>query len=190
VGVDGFYQLHPRVGLGAWYSFEEVFYDQTSRWRPRPFVPPIVLVDDARNDWRAENISRFHSLGSTLTIAALPDRLDLEFGYQLHLGREESKGRAVPGFVGTGGVGVGSDGGADFAYPDVKETLHVWTGSAALRVNDRLKLRAQYRYEDFEIRDFRTDDLGPFRGGNDIYLGNSIDDYEAHVFVLSAALSL
>lgn len=190
VGVDGFYQVHSRVGLGLWYSFEEILYDQTSRWRPRTFVPPITLADDARNNWTSENESRFHSLGSALTITAIPNRLDLELGYQLHLGREETRGRAAPGFVGTGGVGVGSDGGAAFGVPAADETLHVLTGSASLRVSDRLKLRAQYRFEDFEVEDFRTDDLGPFRGGNDIYLGDSIDDYRAHILVMSVALSL
>jgi MtrB/PioB family decaheme-associated outer membrane protein len=189
LGVDGFYQFHPRVGVGAWYSFEEISYHQDSRWRPRTFIPPITLVDDARNDWQNRDKSRFHTLGTNLLVEAIVDRLDLEIGYQLHLGKEKTRDRAVPGFIGTGGVGVGNDGGADFAYPDVEETLHVFTASATLRVSDPLKLRAQYRYEDFQIRDYRTDNLGPFRGRTDVYLGDSIEDYGAHILVMSAVVS-
>jgi MtrB/PioB family decaheme-associated outer membrane protein len=161
IGADGFYQLHARLGIGLWYSFEEIDYAQDSRWRPRTFIPPITLVDDARNNWRGKDKSRFHSLGATVNIEVIPSRLDLEIGYQLHLGEERMRDSAVPGFVGTGGVGVGNDGGASFDYPDVKETLHVVTTSATLRVSEALQLRMQYRYEDFELRDFRTDDLGP-----------------------------
>ena len=188
VGLDGFHQLHPRVGLGVWYRFEQVEYDQTSRWRSRPFVPPIVLVDDRRNDWQSRNESRFHSLGANVVVVAIVDRLELELGYQLHRGVEEMGSGAIRGFVGTGGVGVGADQGVGFDYPDVEEMLHVATATATLRVDEALKLVARYRFEAFEIRDYRTDDLGPYRGGSDVYLGNVVEDYDAHVLVLSAVL--
>lgn len=189
-GFDVFHRLHERVGLGVWYSFEEMLFAMDSRWRPRPFVPPIVLVDDPRNDWQNETESRFHSLGARAEFDVLPDRLEVVLGYELHLGEEKMRDDATPGFVSTGGVGVGSDGGAAFTHPDIEETLHVLTGSATLRVSERLKLRALYRYEDFHLDDYRTDDLGPFRGGSDVFLGNSVEDYEVHIGVLSAIVSL
>ena len=188
VGVDASQQLHARARLAAWYTYEQARADQDLRWRPRTFAPPITLVDDPRNDWRGRDTSRFHSLGTTLDLVAIPGRLDLVLGYQLHLGEEEIRDRAAPGFVGTGGVGVGADGGAAFAFPNVKESLQVFTGEARLHLSDQLTLQAQYRYEDFEIRDFRTDDLGPYRGGNDVYLGNVVEDYEAHVLVMGASV--
>ncbi len=188
VGVDASRQLHARAKLGAWYTYEQARADQGLRWRPRTFAPPITIVDDPRNDWRGRDTSRFHSLGTTLDLVVIADRLDLVLGYELHLGEEEIRDRAAPGFVGTGGVGVGADGGAAFTFPNVAESLQVFTGEARLQLSEHLTLRAQYRYEDFEIRDFRTDDLGPYRGGNDVYLGNVVEDYEAHVLVVGASV--
>lgn len=190
VGIDGFYQAHERVGVGLWYNFEETFFEQQSRWRPRNFIPPITLVDDPRNDWQSESESRFHSLGARIDLAVIRERLDVELGYQFHLGEEMQDNSAAPGFVGTGGVGVGTDGGAAFAYPDVEETLHVFTGSATVHVTDRLDLRGQYRYEHFDLEDYRTDSLGPFRGGMDVFLGNTIGDYDVHILVMSASIKL
>ena len=151
-------------------------------------MPPIVLVDDRRNDWQSRNESRFHSLGANVVVVAIVDRLELELGYQLHRGVEEMGSGAIRGFVGTGGVGVGADQGVGFDYPDVEEMLHVATATATLRVDEALKLVARYRFEAFEIRDYRTDDLGPYLGGSDVYLGNVVEDYDAHVLVLSAVL--
>lgn len=188
-GIDASHRFGPRVRLGAWYTFEWTRSDQNLRWRPRTFAPPITLVDDPRNDWRTRDAALFHSLGTTLDLVAIPDRLDFALGYQLHLGEEEIRDRAAQGFVGTGGVGVGADGGAAFRYPNVREALRIATGEARLHLTDPLTLYSQYRFESFEIRDFRSDDLGPDRGGNDVYLGNVIEDYDAHVLVVGARVA-
>jgi MtrB/PioB family decaheme-associated outer membrane protein len=189
-GLDAFHRLHERVGIGVWYAYEEVLYRMRSRWRPRPFVPPLVLVDDPRNDWSNETESRFHSLGARVELELLRDRLDLTLGYELHVGEEEMRDGEAPGFVGTGGVGVGDDGGAAFSHPDVEEVLHVFTGAATLHVNERLQLRALYRYEEFGLDDYRSEDLGPYRGRTDVYLGNVVEDYGVHIGVLSAIVRL
>jgi MtrB/PioB family decaheme-associated outer membrane protein len=189
-GFDAYHQLHERVGLGLWYSYEEMVYEMDSRWRPRNFGPFATLVDDPINDWSNETDSRFHSIGARANVEAIRDRLDLEVGYQIHLGEEKLRDDAVPGAATVPGAPGGPDAGAPFTHPDVEETLQVVTGTATFRISERLKLRALYRYEDFDLDDYRTDDLGPFRGGSDIYLGNRIEDYQVHIGVLSAIISL
>jgi hypothetical protein len=64
-------------------------------------------------------------------------------------------------------------------------------------VNESLTLRGGYRFERFDLTDFRIDDLDPFEEfsnvsgsgvvspSRDVFLGQRIDDYEAHIFVLS-----
>ena len=38
--------------------------------------------------------------------------------------------------------------------------------------------------------DYRSEDLGPYRDGRDVYLGNVVEDYGVHVGVLSAIVRL
>ncbi len=189
-GFDAYHRLHDRVGLGLWYTYEEFVYEMDSRWRPRNFGPFATFVDDPINDWSNETESAFHSLGGRVTVEAIRDRLDLELGYELHLGQEKMRDDAIPGVATAPGAPGNPDAGLAFTHPDIEESLQVLTGSATLRVSDRLELRALYRYEDFDLDDYRSDDLGPFRGGSDVFLRNNVEDYEVHIGILSATISL
>ena len=70
-----------------------------------------------------------------------------------------------------------------------------------LRVSEAVSVLAQYRYEDYDLDDdFRREGLGPFLAGSningsggvtpstDIFLGNDVRSYQAHVLQLVARI--
>ena len=48
-----------------------------------------------------------------------------------------------------------------------------------------MTVKAEYRFEHFNLANFKTDDLQPFVSGSDVFLGDRVDDYVAHVIALS-----
>jgi MtrB/PioB family decaheme-associated outer membrane protein len=196
-GLDGWVQPCPRFGAGIHYAYEEIEYEQSSRWRTRGFVPPIVLVDDPLNNWDSMTTDRFHTGGVDFLFVLVPERLDLDLGYLIHWGREKTKAVGPAGFVASGASTV--DGGNAVNFPEVEERLQAVTATLQLHVTEMLTLKAQYRFEDYHVDDFRSD-IGVFEAGSDlngngvaspsedVFLGDRIDDYQAHVIGLSAVV--
>ncbi len=205
VGGQAFYQFHPRVGAGVFYHFEQLRDEQDSRWRPRSFfVPPpgsILAVDDPLNDWSSTTRTNYHTGGVEMRVALLPERLDLELGYQLHFGREHTRSRGPDGFVPAAPPTTGGDGGNAVSFDPIEETLQSFTAALRLRVSERLSLQLGYYFENYDLKDdFRRQDLGPFLPGSnvngsgvvtpstDVFLADTLDDYRVHVMWLMARL--
>lgn len=207
VGGEAWYQPHPRVAFGLFYDFEALEYEQDSRWRPRSFfVPPpgeIMAVDDPSNDWDSRTRSRFHTTGANIDVALIPQRVDLQLGYEFHYGRERTTSSGSAGLVAATPPTTSGDGGRAVFFPEIEERLQAVSAGLTFRLTEELSLLTQYRFEAFDLDDDdRRQGLGPFIPGSnvngdgniglidstDIFLANDVEDYQAHIFRLIARL--
>ena len=90
------------------------------------------------------------------------------------------------------------DGGNAPNYPDIEDRLQVFTTVLRYHWTENLTLEGMYAFEKLSLSDFRVDGLDPFmaesnvNGGGvvstslDVFLGNRLGDYKAHIFALSA----
>jgi len=185
VGWDAYYQIHPRIGIGAYYSYESTLFKMDSRWRPRLTGPPFTVVNNPVNDWRSTTKGRTHTGGVNLDLVAIPDRLNVRLGYEINYSWEKTNVSSPPG---SEGISFFQGGDTPYDWPTVKDRLQVVTAEGMLTVTENVELHAGYRFERFLIRDFRTDSLGPYRGGEDLWLGNSLGDYDAHILLAGAVV--
>jgi MtrB/PioB family decaheme-associated outer membrane protein len=176
VGADVFYQIHPRISLIAYYTYQWQRYRQNSRERPRNFVPPIVITDDPLNNWKSRTLYQYHNAEAIVRFALLPDKLDAEFGYLVQAGKESTH--------------ASGDQGAAVDYPNVHDLLQAVSATLTWNVLEEVSLSAGYRYEDYDIQNFRSELIPAslLDASNDLYLGAVIKDYTANVFVMSATL--
>jgi MtrB/PioB family decaheme-associated outer membrane protein len=197
VGVDADWQLLERLGIAAWYTWEDLEYHQRSRWRPRTFTPPVIVVDDFANDWSSRSSDQVQSAGLRVDLVIVPDRLDAGLGFEIEHARGTTRTDGVPGFVTAPPGAPGADGGAAFDFPTLADGFQALTTTLNYHVTDRITLRAQYRYERYDVTDFRHDDLDPFEPTSnvngsgvvspslDVFLADRVGDYNAHLFAFS-----
>lgn len=194
-GADVSYSPWSWISFYSYYTYENIWSRQRSRWRSRNFSPPIVVTDDPVNDWLSWSEDRVHNGGVGAQIALVPDRLDLDLGYTIQDATAETRAKGAPGTT-----SVASDGGNGVDWPDIEDVLQIVRAALRLHVHERLTLGAEYRYERFHLDNFKTDKLMPFMAASnvngsgtvspslDTFLGDSIEDYHAHVIELSAIL--
>lgn len=183
-GGDLFYQLHKRVSLLGSYTYQWQQFKQNSRFRPRNFAPPIVVIDDPANDWKSRTRYQYHNGEAILRFAVLPDRLDADIGYLIQYGEEETHAEGAPG---------GSPGGDAQNWPTVDDLLQAVSATVSWKFNENVTVRSGYRFEDYNINNFRFNNIprladGAPTDGRNIYLGDVFGDYTAHVFIMSAVL--
>lgn len=179
-GSDVFYQVHPRVGLLGYYTYEWRKSTQNSRYRPRTFAPPIVITDDPANDWRSRTRYQYHNAGVDLILALIPEKLDADLGYLVQYGQEKTKVQNAPG---------GSGSGDAVDWPSVNDLLQSVSGSLAWHFTDRVTFGVGYRYEDYSIDNFRDDNIPvTLTDGSNVFLGDVVGDYHAHIVEMAATL--
>jgi MtrB/PioB family decaheme-associated outer membrane protein len=184
-GFDASWQVHERVGLLIFYSYSDEWFDQDSRYRP---VVGGAVIDDPLNDWFSDTRNWYHYGGTRLNLSLIPGVLDFETAYLLNFAYEKTRASGVPG-VPAGQTGT--DGGAAVDYPLADALLHVLTVTLSWNALENVTLRTQYRFEDYHLNDFRIDNLAPFiptsnTNSRDIFLGQRIDDYSAHLIGFGA----
>jgi MtrB/PioB family decaheme-associated outer membrane protein len=185
-GWEAYWQACERLAIGAYYSYEKTRRVMKSRWRPRDFAVPPTVIDDQVNDWRTKMRTRTHTAGINFDVIAVPDFLDFRFGYEINHAWEKTDTSSPEGSV---GIGFFSGGDTPYDYPTVKDILQAVTAQAIAQVSENVEIRTGYRYENFLIRDYRTDSLGPYRGGEDIFLADTLDDYQAHILTATAVVT-
>lgn len=201
-GIDVGYQATDWLRVFGGYTFTDSEYRMRGRWRPRSFAPPVTLVDDVRNDWSTDSEERAHFFNLGGTIDLIPDRLELELSYLIQDAEAQTRSESRPGFLPAPPVTpTASDGGFAPDYPDIEDTYQFFQAIARYRVSDRWTLKGGWRWEKFATQNYKLDDLDPFEPtsnisgsgvispSNDIFLGNRIGDYDAHIFMLSVELS-
>lgn len=168
VGGDVGYRPLDWLALSAWYTFEDIQFRQESRRRPFGSVGP----GDPANDWSSTSEDEVHTAGAGADLVLVPERLDASFSYVLEVAK--AKTRAAGGSTSTA---------VDF--PDIKDTLQTFIAALRYHLVKNMTVKAEYRFEHFNLANFKTDNLQPFMTGSDIFLGDRVDDYVAHVLALS-----
>jgi len=188
LGGDASWQPLERVTLSSWYSYEETTYEQKSRWRPRGFFGPAVdPVNTPLNDWEALTEDQIHNFGTRIDVELIPDRLDGSVGYEIQDARAKSRASGVPGEVGVPAFGF-TGGGNGMNFPGLGDTLQIVRARLDFHAREDVTVRLGYRYEKFDLKNFRIDDLDPVEpvSTTDLFLADRIDDFQAHVFEVSA----
>jgi MtrB/PioB family decaheme-associated outer membrane protein len=202
VGADFGYQPVEWLSISAWYSFEHWKLQQKNRWRP---VSGGVVTDDPVNDWRSESEDRFHTLGVNLDFVLVPEKLDLGFQYTFERGDGQTHSNGPLGCVPAPTTGAclpapggAADGGNAVNYPDIEDRLHLFIATLRYHWTEQLTLEGMYAFESFSLQDYRIDGLDPFMPASnvngsgvvspslDVFLGDRIGDYDAHIFGVSA----
>jgi MtrB/PioB family decaheme-associated outer membrane protein len=180
------------LSMSAWYNFERVRLFQNSRWRP---VTGGVVTDDPINDWNSDSTDIIHTFGVSLDFVLVPDKLDLGFRYLFERGDGQTDSNSVPGFV--GGT---TDGGNSVNFPDIEDRLQLFSTTLSYHLSESFTVEGTYAFEDLSLSDYRVDGLNPYMpdspvGGSgipvvpsesrDIFLGDELGDYQAHIFGLS-----
>jgi MtrB/PioB family decaheme-associated outer membrane protein len=194
VGGETAWQALSWLGLSTWYTFENIRYEQSSRFRP---VTGGVAVDDPANDWSSLSKDQVHNLGFDVDLVLVPDRLDATLGYGIQhaVGRTNAGPGCMPDPVTC--VLPPGDGGNAVNWPHLEDVLQNVHASLRYHVNEKLTVKGAYVFEKFDLSDFKTEDLDPFEPASnvngsgslspsrDVFLGARLEDYEAHVFALS-----
>jgi MtrB/PioB family decaheme-associated outer membrane protein len=201
VGTEIGYQPVEWFSASAWYSFEHSELSQKSRWRP---VSGGVVTDDPANNWWSESIDIVHTLGATLDFVLIPEKLDLSFTYTFERGDGQTKANGAAGCVPAPVTGVClpagtvADGGDAVDYPDIEDRLQIFATTLRYHVSENVTLEGMYAFEKLSLQDFRVDGQNPYMPNSnvngsgvvspslDVFLGDRIGDYAAHIFAISA----
>jgi MtrB/PioB family decaheme-associated outer membrane protein len=200
VGADATYTPTSRVRLFGHYTYENLEAKQRSRWRPRRFfLPAMTVVDNPLNDWSSSSEDRIHTLGGGAQIDLIEDRLELDVSYDYQSAIAYTRTGGPAGFMPSVFPTTSGDGGFAQDFPAIKDTLQIFEATLSYHVKkDVFTLKGMYGFERLDLANFKTDDLQPFMpdsnvdgsglviGSNDIFLGDSVDDYHAHILALSA----
>ena len=189
VGGDAAYRPLEWLAFRVGYQYENSYETQRNRYR-NPTPPP---PDDPTADWISPWSAAMHNITAGLQLTLIPELLDLDVDYAFQRSKDQSRTH------GSTGSGIGSVTGATDWPADVN-TLHELATTLSYHATKALTLKASWRWERYDITDFRTDALLPFmvnsnvnsRTGvvnpsTDVFLGNRWGDYNAHIFGLSAA---
>lgn len=188
VGTDIGYRPLPWLGLSAWYTFENIQFKQDSRWRP---VVSGATVDDPVNNWSSTSQDLVHTAGVGAEMVLIPDRLDASLSYVLEIAKAKTLAQGIAGTT------ASPDGGNAVDWPDIKDTLQTFIASLRYHLQKNLTVKAEYRFEHFNLANFKTDGLDPFMANSnvnaagtvspslDVFLGDRVEDYVAHLIALS-----
>jgi MtrB/PioB family decaheme-associated outer membrane protein len=122
-------------------------------------------------DWFAHNTDDFTSVGTGVRWLGIGEKVDLTFDY--------TYGR------GTGDIHLDSAGQPRDEFPDILTRLNTVRLNATYRVNPKLEIIGDLRYEDSEANDWALDGVGPATMPNVLSLGAEAYDYDVFVVGLS-----
>ncbi len=206
LGTELGYQPLEWLSMSAWYSFERMKLNQKSRWRP---VSGGVVTDDPVNDWSSESIDLIHTLGASLDFVIVPDKVDLSFSYTFERGNGETHSNGAAGCLAPSTVpnptgaclptaGGAADGGNAVDYPDIEDRLQIFATTLSYHVSEDFTLEGMYAFQKLALQDYRVDGLNPYMPDSnvngsgvvspslDMFLGDQVGGYDAHIFALSA----
>jgi hypothetical protein len=96
-----------------------------------------------------------------------------------------NKMRAYNPVTPTGGTAAQNTAATAVNFPKIFDQLNQLEASLKYYLTPAAFVRFRYIFEKYDINDFRTNDIQPFMGGTDIYLGAQIRGYTANILALS-----
>jgi MtrB/PioB family decaheme-associated outer membrane protein len=202
VGSELSYTPIESLSISLWYDYEHSDLHQRSRWRP---VGGTTVVDDPANNWDSSSADQIHALGANLDFAIIKDKLDFSLDYTYENGNGATRSTAAPGCVNSGAnpaclptPGGGADGGAAVDFPDIEDALQMLDATLSFHQSEHLTLEARYSWQKLHLQDYRVDGLNPYMPDSnvngsgvvspstDVFLGEQVPDYNAHIIAFTA----
>ncbi len=163
------------------YIREEFKARQGSRYRESP-----AQLENPTYDWIARTHDVIDTVGVGSSVVLLPQKLDLSANY--NFSSASSRMRAFNISIPAGGTAAQNTSATAVDYPTIKDTLHRIETFLRYHLTKELTAKLGYAMEVFDKTDFRTDGLLPSNPGSvDIFLGNDLQDYIAHIISLSVS---
>jgi len=202
IGSELTYAPIESLSISLWYDYEHSDLHQRSRWRP---VGGVTVVDDPANNWDSSSGDQIHALGANLDFAIVKDKLDFSLDYTYENGNGATRSSAAPGCVNAGvnpaclpTPGGGADGGAAVDFPDIEDALQMLDATLSFHQSEHLTFEARYSWQKLHLQDYRIDGLNPYMPDSnvngsgvispstDVFLGEQIPDYNAHIIAFTA----
>lgn len=187
-GTDITYRPFKWLGLSAGYEYQDIYTNQKDRCTG-VFVGCAPGVGVPQDDWSSHWHTAAHNATAGIDITMIPDLLDLRVSY----GFQRSNDRTT-----TNGVS-GGPFHEPLNYPEDGDTLQYLTTRIDYHVTPHMTLRASWRWERFDIYDFRHTDFYPFNPvsnnntqtgavspSTNVYLGDRIGSYNVNIVGFSA----
>ncbi len=131
----------------------------------------------------AKNHDTIDTVGAGIDAALIPKKLDLRLAW--NFSTATNKMRAFNPVTPSGGSAAQNASATALDFPKIIDRLHQLEASLKYHVTPASYIRFRYIFETFDITDFRTDEIQPFMGGTDIFLGAQVRDYTARILALS-----
>ena len=160
--VDLSLQLHERIGSYAFVAQDR--YKSRQRGAQSAFSP-----NTADPNWQARNRDTTQSAGLGLRFDEFFDRWDVSVDYVY----SDSEGA----------TDILNQGRPD-SFPDLNSTLHSATLEVGYALNDRMRLRGGWRYEELDTDDWAVDGIAPGTIPQVLTFGERSPDYDMNVFML------
>ncbi len=168
-GVDVSWSPSEAVAVFAGYMREEFDRRHRSRYRRSG-------VDTVANDWVSRDQDDVDTYGFGLDAALIPGSLNLYVRYDFSLANGIML--ASNPFTITNDSAIATD------FPEITQKLHELEASLRYPILDRWSAELRYELDRFDQEDFRIDDIQPFMGRTDIFLGARTPDYNASMLSL------
>jgi MtrB/PioB family decaheme-associated outer membrane protein len=191
-GGDAEYRPFRWLTLTPFYTYELYQYEQNDLWRP---VVSGATVDSPLNDWESTSLDRVFTAGAGANIDLIEEKLDLQLYYLIQHATGETLASAAAGQA----PPTGADGGNAVNFPELRDIYHVMNATLNYHMKNDVTLHLGYSYERFNLTNFTINDLRPFMPDSnvsgsgvitpstDIFLGNRVGNYSAHIMMLSAS---
>jgi hypothetical protein len=168
-GIDVTWTPHERLSMSASYVREEHLAQQRSKYRA------TGQLDNPTYDWVAKNFDAIDTFGAGVNATLIPRVLDLglnwNFSYALWRMKAFNPLDPTPAAASANA----------FNFPLIEDTLNRLEASLRYHFWKNWTAKLQYVFESFQKTDFRTDHLLPSEGTTNIFLGNDLKNYDAHI---------
>ena len=174
-GVDLSWSPSEAVAVFASYMREEFDRRHRSRYRRSAFGNNPA-VDTVANDWVSRDQDDVDTYGFGLDAALIPGSLNLHVRYDFSL--------ANGTMLASNPFTITNDNALAADFPEITQKLHELEASLRYPILDRWSAELRYELDRFDQEDFRIDDIQPFMGRTDIFLGARSPDYNASMLSL------
>lgn len=155
------------------YSNRQTGYSRRGGGNPTPFFPESVRLPG--NNWLVTSEDIVHSLGSSLEVTLIPNRLDIS----LNAVYTDAETETTPF----------STGLEFLPLPDVDTTITTLDATATYRLSENRRLALGYFLQRYRSSDFALDDVGVATLSNILLLGNQSWNHTVHFVSLSMVMN-
>ena len=172
-GIDVTWTPHERLSMSASYVREESLAQLRSKYRA------TGQLDNPTYDWVARNSDAIDTFGAGVNATLIPRVLDLglNWNFSYALWRMKAFNPLTP-------TPAASSTTAE-NFPAIEDTLNRLEAFLRYHFWKNWTAKLQYVFESFQKTDFRTDHLLPSEGTTNIFLGNDLKNYDAHILALT-----